>query len=94
MKCTVAAVRCVITEKDGQIVLDPSQRSSDAEESNTQRADFVFVFDSVERKAVSCHCTGRYTPEEFEEAMVVAGSASEEVFQFYRNSLRKFAKIL
>lgn len=93
MKCTVAAVRCVVTEA-GVIELDPCERGVPADEKQSRRADLTFVFDSVEKRSVSCVATGQYSPEEFQEAMSVAQSASEEVFLFYKTSLRKFTKIL
>lgn len=93
MKCTVAAVRCVITE-EGKILVDPSEKDVAGDDLAVARAEFTFVFDSVERKSVSCHCTGRYSPEEFQDAMAVARTASQEVFEFYKASLRKFTKIL
>lgn len=93
MKCTVAAVRCVITEKD-KILVDPSEKDVAGDDQAPARAEFTFVFDSVERKSVSCYASGRYSPEEFEEAMVAGRTASQEVFEFYRASLMKFTKIL
>lgn len=95
MKCTVAAVRCVITESGNKILVDPSAKDVAGGDGQMEaRAEFTFVFDSVERKAVSCHCTGRYSPEEFQEAMAAAKTASQEVFEFYKASLRRFTKIL
>lgn len=94
MKCTVAAVRCVIIGESRRIVVDPSEKDVVGSDGVDQAAEFTFVFDSVERKAVSCHCSGRYSPEEFQEAMLAAQAASAEVFEFYRASLRKFIRIL
>lgn len=93
MKCTVAAVRCVITEQD-KVLVDPSEKDVAGEDQLPARAEFTFVFDSVERKSVSCYASGRYSPDEFEEAMMAAWTASGEVFEFYRTSLKKFTKIL
>ena len=91
LKCMVAAVRCVVTE-DGRLLVDPSRQGEGDGEG--LRADFTLVFDSVEGRCVSGHCSGRYSPGEFEEALVAAQEASQKVFAFYRESLRKFTRIL
>lgn len=94
MKCTVAAVRCVITETGG-IELDPCERRVlSGDERKLARADFTFAFDSVEKRSISCYATGLYSPDELQEAMSAAQAASEKVFLFYKTSFRKFTKLL
>lgn len=76
------------------MLVDPSDQEVASEEHSGVRADFTFVFDSVARKSVSCHCSGLYSPEEFQEAMMAAREGSLKVFEFYKSSLQKFTKIL
>lgn len=97
MKCTVAAVRCVITATNA-ILVDPSDKDvaeGDGDPAKAKaRADFTFVFESVHGQSVACHCVGRYSAEEMQEALKVATAASQKMFAFYRDSLRRFTKIL
>lgn len=88
MKFLVAAVHCVVTN-DGDLIMDPDQRQTAA-----SRAQLTFVLDSVKRKAVAIHSSGKYTMAQYSDALEMSRQASENVFKFYKDAVKKFAKVL
>ncbi|KZC06535.1 PREDICTED: exosome complex component RRP46 [Dufourea novaeangliae] len=89
MKFTIAAVSCMIEENTGSIVLDP-----DNTQLQTARAEFTFGFDSMKKDVVCCDTAGRFSEAEFYEAMDKCKQASQHVFDFYRNLVKKYAKVI
>lgn len=86
MKMLVGGVHCIITA-DGDLVLDPSRDQCDK-----ARASLTFVFDSIDKNIVSAHTTGKFTIGEYNDAVFQCQRASDVVFKFYRNALKKFHK--
>ncbi|XP_076233844.1 exosome complex component Rrp46 [Calliopsis andreniformis] len=89
MKFTIAAVSCMIEEDTGDTILDP-----DNSQLQHARAEFTYAFDSLKKDVVCCHTVGRFTQDEFFETMDKCKEASQYVFDFYRNLVKKFANVI
>nr|XP_033338332.1 exosome complex component RRP46 isoform X1 [Megalopta genalis]XP_033338333.1 exosome complex component RRP46 isoform X1 [Megalopta genalis] len=89
MKFTIGAVSCMIEEGTANIILDP-----DNNQLQNARVQFTFGFDSMNKDVVCCHTEGRFTQSEFFEAMDKCKQASQYVFDFYRNIVKKYAKAI
>lgn len=87
-KFLVAAVYCVVNE-DGEITVDPDLRTY-----HKPTAVLTFVFDSLQIKALAVHTAGKFTMEQYQKAMDLCRSASEKVFDFYRDIVKKVSVIL
>lgn len=87
MKMLLAGVHCVIDES-GELILDPDQ--SQCEKG---QASLTFVFDSIEKNTIATHTTGRFTIDQYNDALTQCKQASATIFQFYRDAIRKFNKI-
>lgn len=83
MKCTMAAVNCCI-DTNNEIILDPTKHQEEVAKST-----LTFVFDSKDRNIVSILAEGKYTREQFQKCLVVCKEASESVFSFYRDSIKR-----
>lgn len=86
MKMLLAAVHCVINE-DGDLVLDPDQITSEKAQAN-----MTFVLDSNEKNVIAAHTNGRFTIGQYNDALEQCKQASDTIFQFYREAIRKFNK--
>lgn len=86
MKSLVAAVHCVITV-DQELILDPEQDICDG-----SVADFTFVFDNVDKNLVAVHSKGRFTIEQYQNALKQCKHTSDAIFKFYRDVIRKYSK--
>lgn len=84
MKSLLAGVHSAITT-DGELVLDPEQSVCDH-----AVASLTFVFDSVEKNVVAVHTNGRFTIGQYNDAVIQCRMASEKIFQFYRDAIKKF----
>ncbi|XP_058985601.1 exosome complex component RRP46-like [Musca domestica] len=84
MKFTVAAVCCIV-DKNGELILDP-----DYGQINDSRANFTFVFDSLERDLVTVNSTGCFKMAQFNDAYLMCRAASGVIFDFYRKIMTKF----
>ncbi|CAG9859994.1 unnamed protein product [Phyllotreta striolata] len=51
------------------------------------KAVFVFVFDSTEKRVIASHTKGIFTKEQFEEAVELCRSGSDQVFDYYKKVL-------
>ncbi|RVE65288.1 hypothetical protein OJAV_G00133900 [Oryzias javanicus] len=83
MSCLFCGVTCGISA-DGQIVTDPT--SAQEKES---RALMTFAIDSKERKVMMSSTKGSFSVGELQQCVAVSQRASEKVFQFYRDSVRR-----
>ncbi|XP_055586411.1 exosome complex component RRP46 [Uranotaenia lowii] len=88
MKYLVAAVHSVL-DKDGKLQLDPDEL-----QSQNARAKFTFVFENVSRNTVSIYTHGKFTSEDYHQALRMATEAVEKVFDFYQEIIGKQAKVL
>ncbi|XP_017766963.1 PREDICTED: exosome complex component RRP46 [Eufriesea mexicana] len=89
MKFTIAAVNCMIHEGNDEIILDP-----DETQLQEAKAEFTYAFDSVKKDVICCHTTGCFTQTEFLESMDKCKQASQYVFDFYRNLVKKYANVI
>lgn len=85
MKSLLAGVHCAIT-KDHELVLDPDQLICEH-----AVASLTFVFDSAQRNVVAAHTTGRFSIGQYNDAVIKCRHASDIIFKFYREAIRKFA---
>lgn len=83
MKYTVAAVHCIV-DKKGEIVVDPNHR-----QAKEAIAMFTFAFDSVNKNLVACNTEGKFKLCQYNDCQLLAKAASEKVFQFYKEEIRK-----
>lgn len=88
MKFLVGAVHCIV-DANSEIVLDPTLR-----QSVEAIAHFTFVFDSVKKSMVGVHTSGKFSIGQYNDALVRCKEACHLVFQFYKDAVKKFAKVL
>lgn len=88
MKFLIAAIHCIVTD-EGQIILDPDHRQT--EKSIGQ---LTFAYNSADRRTVAIHTSGRYSAPQYSEALIMCRIASGRIFDYYKNSVRKVAKVL
>lgn len=79
-----AGVHCILTA-DNELVLDADQLACEH-----AVASLTFVYESVHRNVVAVHTTGRFTIGQYNDAVIKCRHASEIIFKFYRESLRKY----
>lgn len=87
MKFTVAAVHCIV-DKKGEIIVDPNHR-----QAKDSIALFTFAFDSVHKNLVACNTEGKFNMAQYNDCQILAKAASEKVFQFYRDEIRKIHQL-
>ncbi|KAE8745143.1 hypothetical protein FOCC_FOCC008209 [Frankliniella occidentalis] len=85
MKFLVAAVHCMIN-KTGEVILDP-----DNKQLKDSCASLMFAFDNVDKNIVSSSTHGRFTEAQYQEALLRCRTASTEIFQLYRDMVKKYA---
>ncbi|XP_026330597.1 exosome complex component RRP46 [Hyposmocoma kahamanoa] len=83
-----AATMCAI-DVSGNIVLDPSH-----EEIEKARAVMNFVFESREKSLVTVFTEGSFSEAAYREALEQCRLASELIFAFYRDIVRKYSCII
>ena len=89
MRCLFAAVT-VAAGADGSIVIDPSKK-----EARKLAVTITFVFESTKKDIVTTKMDGKCSEKSFQKCLGAARDASEAVFEFYRDTLkRKFSKEL
>lgn len=88
MKFLIAAIDCIIDENN-ELILDPNHR-----QAKNSKANLTFVFDSVNKHTVTAYTTGIFTVEQYEEAQTVCREASKVIFNFYREMIKKYTKVL
>uniref|UniRef100_A0A087Y870 Exosome complex component RRP46 n=1 Tax=Poecilia formosa TaxID=48698 RepID=A0A087Y870_POEFO len=83
MSCLFCGVTCAISA-DGEIITDPTANS--LQES---RALMTFAIDSKERRVMMSSTKGSFSVHELQQCVAVSQKASEKIFQFYRDSVRR-----
>lgn len=58
------------------------------------RAEFTYAFDSINKDIICCHTVGQYTEAELFETMDKCKQASQHIFDFYRNLVKKYANVI
>ncbi|KAI3354033.1 hypothetical protein L3Q82_018591, partial [Scortum barcoo] len=83
MSCLFCGVTCAI-DTDGQIITDPT-----AAQEKESRALMTFAIDSKERRVMMSSTKGSFSVHEMQQCIAVSQKASEKIFQFYRDSVRR-----
>uniref|UniRef100_A0A3Q0TG69 Exosome complex component RRP46 n=1 Tax=Amphilophus citrinellus TaxID=61819 RepID=A0A3Q0TG69_AMPCI len=83
MDCLFCGVTCAINT-DGQIITDPT-----AAQEKESRALMTFAIDSAKRSVMMSSTKGSFSVHELQRCIAVSQRASEDVFQFYRDSVRR-----
>lgn len=86
MKMLLAGVHCILDE-NSELVLDPDQSRCEK-----ALASLTFVFDSINKNTIATHTTGRFTIGQYNDALIQCKQASDTIFQFYRDAIKKFNK--
>ncbi|XP_048836041.1 exosome complex component RRP46 [Brienomyrus brachyistius] len=83
MSCLFCGVTCAI-DQDDHIVTDPT-----SQQEKESRALMTFAIDSAERKVMMSSTRGSFSVNELQQCVALSQRASEEIFQFYRDSVRR-----
>lgn len=83
MKFLVAAVTCVIDDKE-EVILDPTSK----QEKNAT-ALLTFVFDNKDFNVVTVNTKGSYSSKQFKNCLCLCKAAAKQVFHFYKKSMEK-----
>uniref|UniRef100_A0A3B3XSG9 Exosome complex component RRP46 n=2 Tax=Poecilia TaxID=8080 RepID=A0A3B3XSG9_9TELE len=83
MSCLFCGVTCAISA-DGEIITDPT-----AAQEKESRALMTFAIDSKERRVMMSSTKGSFSVHELQQCVAVSQKASEKIFQFYRDSVRR-----
>lgn len=83
MNCLFCGVTCAINS-DGQILTDPT-----AAQEKECRAILTFAIDSTDHKVMMSSTRGSFSVHELQQCIAVSQKASEKIFQFYRESVRR-----
>ncbi|XP_051162138.1 exosome complex component RRP46 [Leptopilina boulardi] len=89
MKYTVAAVHCMIDKNTDQIIMDP-----DNTQLQNARASFTYAFDSVRKDVICCHTSGTFVEKDMIATKQCCKTASQHVFDLYREIVKKYANII
>jgi len=88
MKYLVAAVHCII-DKDNEFIIDPNHR-----QSKDAKANLTFVFDSIDYNCIVTHTIGIFSIGQYNDIFLLCKEASKNIFQFYRDIVKKTTNIL
>ncbi|XP_029923202.1 exosome complex component RRP46 [Myripristis murdjan] len=89
MSCLFCGVTCAVNA-EGQIITDPS-----AAQEKESRALMTFAVESTEHRVIMSSTRGSFSVHELQQCIAVSQKASEKIFQFYRDSVRRrYSKIL
>ncbi|XP_035240169.1 exosome complex component RRP46 isoform X1 [Anguilla anguilla] len=83
MGCLFCGVTCAI-DPEGHIVTDPT-----AQQEKDSRAVMTFAIDSAQHRVMMSSTKGSFSVNELQQCIAVSQRASEKIFQFYRESIRR-----
>ncbi|KAG5837589.1 exosome complex component RRP46 [Anguilla rostrata] len=83
MGCLFCGVTCAI-DPEGHIVTDPT-----AQQEKDSRAVMTFAIDSAQHRVMMSSTKGSFSVNELQQCIAVSQRASEKIFQFYRESVRR-----
>ncbi|XP_061537722.1 exosome complex component RRP46 [Phycodurus eques] len=83
MSCLFCGVTCAI-HADGRIITDPT-----AAQEAESRALMTFAIDSKKRRVMMTSTKGSFSVHEMQQCIAVSQTASEKIFSFHRESLRR-----
>lgn len=102
MRSTMAAIHCVLDDKEN-LIIDQIDYSDDtptfsriqkAVRSSKYKADFTFVFESLKESVISVNTSGTFTIHQFNNAQKLCKEASKKIFEFYCDLARKYANVI
>ncbi|XP_059048365.1 exosome complex component RRP46 [Achroia grisella] len=88
MRNVFAAVSCALDEA-GNIMLEPTKQQLES-----TRAIMNFVFDSREKSLITSFTEGTFSEDTYKEALARCRSASDLIFAFYRDIVRKYSNVI
>ncbi|XP_028037464.1 exosome complex component RRP46 [Bombyx mandarina] len=88
MRNVFAAVSCAV-DNHGNVILDPTHA-----QLQTSTATMTFVFDSRDKSLITCFTDGCFSQDAYREALERSRSASDLVFAFYRDIIRKYCNVI
>ncbi|KAJ8372766.1 hypothetical protein AAFF_G00277090 [Aldrovandia affinis] len=83
MGCLFCGVTCAI-DPEGRLITDPTAR----QEQNS-RAVMTFAIDSAQHRVMMSSTKGSFSLDELQQCIAVSQRASEKIFHFYRESVRR-----
>ncbi|XP_076002142.1 exosome complex component RRP46 [Genypterus blacodes] len=83
MSCLFCGVTCAI-DSEGQTIVDPT-----ATQEKESRALMTFAIDSTDYRVMMTSTKGSFSLPELQQCISVSQKASEKIFQFYRDSVRR-----
>ncbi|XP_034833768.1 exosome complex component RRP46 [Maniola hyperantus] len=88
MRHVVAALCCAVDEV-GNLILEPTHQ-----QAQNARAKLYFVFDSRDKNLVTGFTEGSFSEDTYEEALAQCRLASDLVFEFYRDVVKKYSRVI
>ena len=91
MKYVFAGITVAVLKEDqnDKLVIDLDPDSVRLRRANTVEAVLTFVFESRDKGILASHINGKCSEEIFHECLSNAKSASDKIFQFYRDVVEK-----
>ncbi|XP_069799470.1 exosome complex component RRP46 [Dendropsophus ebraccatus] len=83
MRSMFCGVTCTLND-DGLITIDPTTK-----EQKESRAVFTFAIESTEKKILTVSTRGAYSPAELQQCIAAAQLAAQNIFHFYRDSVKR-----
>jgi hypothetical protein len=102
MNYNIAAIHCVLDE-DETLILDPEYNEDESlifsriqkpKRSSKFKADFTFVFDSINKSTISVHTNGKYSLQQYRDAEKLSRQASQTIFDFYVELAKKYSSVI
>ncbi|XP_058806531.1 exosome complex component RRP46 [Phymastichus coffea] len=85
MKFTFAAICCMIDKESDKIIIDPNTL-----QLQNAKATFTCTFDSINKELVCCQTSGQFSEEQLLECVDKCKEASQYIFDFYREAVKKY----
>lgn len=100
MKFQIAAIYCSL-DNDNNLLLDPHlnatsthNRNSNKSKSSQFKASFTFVFDNCQKNVIGVITDGKFALQHYNSALALCREASDKVFDFYKEIIKKFANVI
>lgn len=102
MKFLIAAVHCSLNNEDN-LVIDPDyvpntnqtfSRVQKSARNKNFKANFTFVFDSLKHSVIGVNTDGKFSLRQYNEAQRLCREASNKIFDFYREIVKRYATVL
>ena len=102
MKFHMAAVHCGL-DKEDNLIIDPDyvpnanlsfSRIQKASRSQNFKGNFIFVFDSLKQSLIGVNTDGKFSLKQYNEALKLCSQASQKIFDFYRDIVKRYAAVL